>query len=423
MGTQPFLSLAALWIFVFVVARRGFLKVKNFLYITLSLHVATTAMLFFRAATLDGSSKGFGVMRRSDWSHIFSAEMWAQALYTSLESVGVAGMVYLGVEKFNFFKNNFEEDVLFVVVADVATKAIGTAMAYLFLGYLSTSTGIDIGMLIDPKSNYVVSIMPQALTLVPFPEFWGRVHLIWLASSLLPKFLIIPEIVVETLSTSHPFLLEHPGTMYLLICGCMFFFSTAVCSPGGASVVSVLVHTQGQSFRFLMIALECLVFLQFYGVRRLSIEAKMITKREPNLVLKFCWASLAPVAIIVLQWLEGMYGAHHYRDYPWWLWAVIAWFEFVELSFIPVYAIVFLVCTDNMRVRKCAVAGELKSIGTATGPPAILAAWRWNSSRWLSINLGGLSVVDVKCRCCTAEDAATNGDDDPDQDNTAITSS
>ncbi|XP_077535947.1 sodium-dependent proline transporter-like [Haemaphysalis longicornis] len=152
-GIQPLLSIAALWIVVFVVAHRGFLKVKNFLYVTLGLHVATTVMLLFKAVTLDGSYKGLSVIRRSDWSHISSVEMWAEALYTSLESAGVTGMVYLAVERFNFFKNNFEEDVLFVVVADAATKAIGTAMTYLFIGYLSTRTGVNVDMLINPSAS------------------------------------------------------------------------------------------------------------------------------------------------------------------------------------------------------------------------------------------------------------------------------
>ncbi|XP_077491845.1 sodium- and chloride-dependent GABA transporter ine-like [Amblyomma americanum] len=197
----------------------------------LSVHVTTTIMLLSRAAMLDGSTRGLDVFFHADWSHITNVEMWSRALTTCLESVGVTGTIYLGVERFNSFKNKFQEDVTFVLVADVASKGIVTTMAFLFLGHLSSSVGIDIATLIDTRNNFIVSITPQAISLATDPEFWSQVHLLWRISMMLPKFLIVPDIVIEVLSASHPTLLLHRGAVHLFICTSMFVMSIAACSP------------------------------------------------------------------------------------------------------------------------------------------------------------------------------------------------
>ncbi|KAK8757827.1 hypothetical protein V5799_004546, partial [Amblyomma americanum] len=85
----------------------------------------------------------------------------------------------------------------------------------------------------DDRSNFIVSITPQAISLATDPNFWSQVYLLWLISMMLPKF--------------------------------------------------------------------------------------------------------------TLMWVKAAFTA--WESYPIGLNLVIAWFEMVELSFIPVFAIVFLVCT------------------------------------------------------------------------------
>ncbi|XP_077491180.1 uncharacterized protein LOC144101835 [Amblyomma americanum] len=295
---QPLLCIAALWLLVFAIAHRGFVGIKS---------------------------------------------MWCRALTTCLDSVGVTGTIYLGVERFNTFKNRFQEDVIFVLVADVASKGIITAIALLFLGHLSSSLDIDIATLIDTRSNFIVSITPQAISLATDPNFWSQVYLLWLISMMLPKFLIVPDIIIEVLSASHPSILLHRGAVHFYICTLMFVISIVVCSPGGASVVSVLAYTQNNRFRLLMVALETVVILQFYGFRRLSLSSRMMTNDVPSTFVKVCWTSIIPVTVATLMWVKAAFTA--WESYPIGLNLVIAWFEMVELSFIPVFAIVFLVCT------------------------------------------------------------------------------
>ncbi|XP_037567915.1 sodium-dependent acetylcholine transporter [Dermacentor silvarum] len=186
--TEPVFAIAVIWLLVFAIAHRGFLKLKTFFYAIILLHVVTTLMLLGRASTLTGATSGLRLFLRTNWTSVSNLEMWSNALYVSLESVGVTGTIYLSIERLNCFKNRFQEDVMFVLVADTASKGIGTIVSFLFLGHLSYATGINIHMLIRTDFNFIVSILPQAVSMVPFPELWSRIHSLWVVSMMLPKF-------------------------------------------------------------------------------------------------------------------------------------------------------------------------------------------------------------------------------------------
>ncbi|XP_075559896.1 sodium- and chloride-dependent GABA transporter 1-like [Dermacentor variabilis] len=109
--------------------------------------------------------------------------------------------------------------------------------------------------------------------------------------------LIVPDIFIEALSAPYPLILRHRTAAHFMICSLMFIISTVGCSSGGASVVSVLAHTQGHGFRLLMVALESVVILQFYGARRLSIDEHAMTNRDPSTFVKICWTSVVPLLI------------------------------------------------------------------------------------------------------------------------------
>ncbi|KAH7952830.1 hypothetical protein HPB49_001560 [Dermacentor silvarum] len=262
---EPIFAIAVIWLLVFAIAHRGFLKLKT---------------------------------------------MWSNALYVSLESVGVTGTIYLSIERLNCFKNRFQEDVMFVLVADTASKGIGTFVSFLFLGHLSYATGISIHMLIHTDFNLIVSILPQAVSMVPFPELWSRIHYLWVVSMMLPKF-------------------------------------------GGAKGFAVVSNSQN-NLRLLLLALEFIVILQLYGAKRLEVDSRLMTNQAPSPFVKFCWTSVIPLTLILLLSAKMLRPLFLDRQYPRFLTALIAWVQLVELSFIPMYAFVFMLWT-KLSLRDCLV--------------------------------------------------------------------
>ncbi|KAL3188731.1 hypothetical protein MRX96_022236 [Rhipicephalus microplus] len=159
----------------------------------------------------------------------------------------------------------------------------------------------------------------------------------------LGRVLIVPDIIIEALSLPRPYVLRHRLVAHFIICSVMFIISIIGCSSGGAGVVSVLAYSQDQSFRLVMVALEAVVILQFYGVRRLAIDENIMTSREPSNFVKICWSSVIPLVIGVV--VCGKVAGTSWHGYPLWLLFIIIWFEALELSSITVFALTLLECT------------------------------------------------------------------------------
>ncbi|KAH7975950.1 hypothetical protein HPB52_006827 [Rhipicephalus sanguineus] len=141
--------------------------------------------------------------------------------------------------------------------------------------------------------------MPEAMSVVPYQELWSQVHSLWLLSTMLPKFLIMPDIVIEVLAPAQPLVLINRTLIHFFICVSLLLISVVVCSPGGANIAAIIVHNHDQNLRFVMLFLESMVFLQFCGVRRLDIASRMMTGRECSVFVKVCLASIIPVITIL----------------------------------------------------------------------------------------------------------------------------
>ncbi|XP_064489426.1 sodium-dependent dopamine transporter-like isoform X2 [Ornithodoros turicata] len=296
--SHPLLSVAAIWMFVFAMAHNGFTHVRRFFYVMTYLYALTTTLLFFRGITLSGGIGGLAMFFYADWSSVVDHEMWFNALYISLESVGVTGSLFLGIVRFNRFKDKYQEDVKFVLVADTASKGLGTAITFMFLGHLSSSVGIDVTMLVRMDSKLFVSITPQAVSIVSNSQFWTQIHSVWLISTILPKFVLVPDILLEVLSASHPPVVEHRTMAHFCVCTLLVVVSVVACTPGGMAVASLVFHQHDRIIRFLIFTAESFVILQYYGMRRLIIDCKMMTNECPNMFLRLCWTSIIPSIII-----------------------------------------------------------------------------------------------------------------------------
>ncbi|XP_077534301.1 sodium- and chloride-dependent GABA transporter ine-like [Haemaphysalis longicornis] len=268
--------------------------------------------------------------------------MWSNALYVSLESVGVTGTIYLGIVRFNNFKNKYQQDVNFVLVADTASKGLRTFITFMFLGHLASTIGVDVRMLVHMESNFVVEIMPQAMSVVPYHQLWSHVHSLWLLSTMIPKFLIVPDIVIEVLSPVNPFFFLNRTVVHFFVCMSLLLASIIVCTPGGANFAAMIVHNHDQNLRFAVLFLESVVFLQYCGIRRLDIICRMMTGRDYTIFVKICLASVVPVIVVCLFCAELLYAQAKESHHPLWIYGLITWFDLVQLSCVAVFAVVFM---------------------------------------------------------------------------------
>ncbi|KAL3197702.1 hypothetical protein MRX96_044780 [Rhipicephalus microplus] len=77
---EPVFAIAVIWLLVFAITHKGFLKLKAFFYAIVLLHIVTTLMLLARASTLNGASWGLRLFFHANWSSLTSLEGGAKGL-------------------------------------------------------------------------------------------------------------------------------------------------------------------------------------------------------------------------------------------------------------------------------------------------------------------------------------------------------
>ncbi|XP_049523132.1 protein PRRC2C-like [Dermacentor silvarum] len=90
------------------------------------------------------------------------------------------------------------------------------------------------------------------------------------------------------------------------------------------------------------------------SVRKLSIDSRIMTSEEPGGFINFCWTSVTPVTVIALLSAKLIQGPLGEKRYPPFVEGAILWLEVVQVSFIPVYAVVLMLCT-RLSLRDCLV--------------------------------------------------------------------
>ncbi|XP_037289605.2 sodium- and chloride-dependent neutral and basic amino acid transporter B(0+) [Rhipicephalus microplus] len=69
---EPVFAIAVIWLLVFAITHKGFLKLKAFFYASVLLHIVTTLILLARASTLNGASWGLRLFFHANWSSLTS---------------------------------------------------------------------------------------------------------------------------------------------------------------------------------------------------------------------------------------------------------------------------------------------------------------------------------------------------------------
>ncbi|XP_075559344.1 uncharacterized protein LOC142590826 [Dermacentor variabilis] len=112
-----------------------------------------------------------------------------------------------------------------------------------------------------------------------------------------------------------------------------------------------------------------------------------MTNEDPGGFINVCWTSVTPVTLIALLSAKLIQGPLGEKRYPPFIEGAIFWLEVVEVSFIPVYAVVFILCTglplSPLSESSSSSSGQLGTHLILTSEAKISPAtsdWRYDSS-------------------------------------------
>jgi SNF family Na+-dependent transporter len=154
-------------------AWKGLASTGKMVYVTCIMPYVILTILLIKGATLEGASVGLEFLFKPDWEIVWKTETWKAAAIQILFSSGVAygPFMYYGTAR---AKNDTIVAASFwIPLANSATSIYAALTVFMFIGHVSTVTGIDIDKVATSGPTLFFVAFPSLLGLLPGANFWS----------------------------------------------------------------------------------------------------------------------------------------------------------------------------------------------------------------------------------------------------------
>ncbi|KAL1140435.1 hypothetical protein AAG570_000367, partial [Ranatra chinensis] len=336
------------WILVYFSLWKSVRSSGRVLYLTCSLPFVIVLAFLGRSLTLDGANLGIDYLFKPRWHLLADAKVWVNAAAQNFNSIGIAFGSVISFASYNRHGNQILVDTLTVSAINAVTSLIVGVFAFATIGNIATEHQTSIEHVIADGPGLVFVVYPQAMSKMPFSNFWAVLFFFMLLCLGLNSQFAIVEVVVTSIQDGFPNwikknLLCHE-ILVLVVCLVSFLFGLPHVTQGGIYFFQLVDHFAVSNSIMYIAFFEVVAVAWFYGADRLSADIERMTSIRPVLYFKFCWNFAAPVLIMcVLIYSLIDYETPTYNNgaYSYPTWAVLLGWSITAtcLLWIPLIAI------------------------------------------------------------------------------------
>ena len=88
-------------------------------------------------------------------------------------SLGPGFGVLLAFSSYNKFDNNIYNDAIITVIINYLSSFVSGAVIFMYLGYMSQVASKSIQEVAKDGSSLVFIVYPEAISILPVPQFWS----------------------------------------------------------------------------------------------------------------------------------------------------------------------------------------------------------------------------------------------------------
>ncbi|KAM9247624.1 sodium-dependent proline transporter-like [Leptosomus discolor] len=300
------LCLLVAWILVFLGALKGVPRSGKVVYFTATFPYLLILILIARGATLDGSLDGVRFYLSSDWSRLWSAQVWSDAASQIFYSLGIGFGGLLAAASHNQFDNNVVRDTLVIAVGNGCTSFFAGFAVFSVLGHVAWRKRVPVGSVADSGPGLAFVAYPEALSLLPGSPFWSILFFLMLfALGVDTLFRNIAGLTAAILE-EFPALCDWRRKTALLgaLCTSFYLLGLLLVTQGGVFWFT-LIDTYSTGFGLVVVALSmCLGIAFCYGVNQFCRDiVDMICRCPPWCsrtlgYFKACWAVVTPCLLL-----------------------------------------------------------------------------------------------------------------------------
>lgn len=336
------------WIIVYFALWKSVRSSGRVLYVTATLPFVLVLAFLGRSLTLAGADLGLNYLFKPQWELLGESKVWVYAAAQNFNSIGIAFGSVISFASYNKQNNQILIDTITVSAINAVTSLIVGVFAFATIGNIATEHQISVTNVISDGPGLVFVVYPQAMTKMPFSNFWAVLFFFMLLCLGLNSQFAIVEVVVTSIQDGFPNWIKKKlichEILVLAICSISFAVGLPYITQGGIYFFQLVDHYAVSNSIMYIAFFEVIAVAWFYGAGRLAKNIELMSGEKTYFYFKFCWVIAAPILIFcvwvfsIIDYEPPKYNNGRY-NYPAWA-EILGWcITAACLAGIPILAV------------------------------------------------------------------------------------
>jgi len=290
-----FLAALAIWFITWLVLFSGVKKgieLANKIFMPI-LFVLLLIMLG-RAVTLEGASEGLQWLFRPDFSAILDYKVWTAAYGQIFFTLSICFAIMITYSSYLPEKSDINNNGMMTAFINCGFSMLAGIMVFGVLGYMAGQQGVPIKDVVGAGVGLAFVTIPQAINLLPAPEFFGFLFFISLVFAGLSSMISISEACCSALMDKFGWG-RKPTASLLVIVG--FIFSLIFMTKGGLLVLDIVDHFIN-NFGIVFAGLVEVIFISwFFKLESVRTHINSLSDFRIGSWWNFCLKIITPIVL------------------------------------------------------------------------------------------------------------------------------
>ncbi|XP_076823831.1 sodium- and chloride-dependent betaine transporter-like [Clavelina lepadiformis] len=350
------LYLAVIWILGYLAIFQGIKLSAKVVYVTATLPVVLIIIVTIRGATLEGASLGIDYYLRPELSKLQNPEVWIGATSQVFYSYALCGAGLITLGSYNKYNQNFIRDSILIAFFNGFASFLCGFAVFSTLGSMAYFQNLTIQEVAQSGPGLVFIAYPQALALLPLPQFWNIIFFLTLLLLGFDSQFVYMESFCALFMDINPRLRKchkYSRQLFLAICCVGFCLLGMIFMTKGGVYVFEMFNMYGKAgwCLFFIAACEFIAIGWVYGADCHWKEInRMIGPRKIQPIVTVVWKYVGPILCLAMSiYYVTAHSPLSYGSYVYPVWAQVVCHLISTSSgiWIPLYVLYLLVTTKK----------------------------------------------------------------------------
>ncbi|CAJ0959293.1 unnamed protein product, partial [Mesorhabditis belari] len=356
------LYLCIAWILCYLCIFKGVKWTGKVVYVTASFPYVMLCCLLIRGLTLEGASLGLKFYLKPDFSKLWDAKVWIDAVTQVFFSYGLGLGALVALGSYNKYHNNVYKQALTVCFVNSATSIFAGFVIFAFIGFMATQQGKSVEEVAQAGPGLLFLAYPSGILQLPGTQIWSILFFSMVLFLGVDSQFCTMEGFFTALIDEYPCLVrgkKYGREIFVgIICLISYLIGLTTVTNGGFYVFQLFDFYAASGWALLwLLFFEVVAISWCVGIGRWYDHMRSMIGYYPASWWKFCWCFATP-AVCGAMMFFGLYNYKPLRikgynyDYP--LWGhIFGWFlSLSSMLCIPIYALYLWCVTEGSTSEK-----------------------------------------------------------------------